>query len=123
MPEIAKDVERLHVFQRSGNWFLPRRNRAYPKPVKAAIEHVPGLQAYRRRFIFNYGESLTAMIRHPRTLGLIGRARVDGVHALAAARPPGRAPQGVARLHVRVQAGALLPATGCPRCCDPTSSW
>jgi cation diffusion facilitator CzcD-associated flavoprotein CzcO len=41
--------------------------------VKAAIRHVPGLQAYRRRFIYYYAESLTLMIRHPRTVGLIGR--------------------------------------------------
>ncbi len=75
VPEIAKTVGRLEVFQRSGNWFLPRRNRAYPKPVRWAFEHLPGLQAWRRRFVFDYGESLTAMIRHPRSLGLLGRAR------------------------------------------------
>ncbi len=75
VPEIAKTVGRLEVFQRSGNWFLPRRNRAYPKPVRWAFEHLPGLQAWRRQFVFDYGESLTAMIRHPRSLGLLGRAR------------------------------------------------
>ncbi|HYM55161.1 MAG TPA: 4-hydroxyacetophenone monooxygenase, partial [Solirubrobacteraceae bacterium] len=37
--------------------------------------HAPRLQALRRNFVFEYGESLTAMIRHPRTLGLIGAAR------------------------------------------------
>lgn len=75
VPEIAKRVGHLDVFQRSGNWFMPRRNRAYPGPIRWAIQHVPGLQEYRRRFIFNYGESLTAMIRHPRTWGRIGKAR------------------------------------------------
>jgi cation diffusion facilitator CzcD-associated flavoprotein CzcO len=75
VPEIAEQAARLSVFQRSGNWFLPRRNRRYPPLVKAAIEHVPGLQAFRRKFIFHYGESLTAAIRHPNTLGRIGAAR------------------------------------------------
>ena len=75
VPEIAPQVQRLTVFQRTGNWFLPRRNRPYPGALKAAVRRVPGLQAYRRRFIFNYGESLTLMIRHPRTAGLVGRAR------------------------------------------------
>jgi cation diffusion facilitator CzcD-associated flavoprotein CzcO len=75
VPEVAKEAGRLVVFQRTGNWFLPRRNRPYPPAIKAAFEHVPGLQAYRRRFVFEYGESLTAMIRHPRTAGLIGRLR------------------------------------------------
>jgi cation diffusion facilitator CzcD-associated flavoprotein CzcO len=75
VPEIAPQVERLFVFQRTGNWFLPRKNRPYPKLMRAAVEHIPGLQEYRRRFVYNYGEFLTMMIRHPRTLGQIGRAR------------------------------------------------
>jgi cation diffusion facilitator CzcD-associated flavoprotein CzcO len=75
VPEIAEQAARLTIFQRSGNWFLPRRNRHYPPLVKAAIERVPGLQALRRSFMFQYGESLTAAIRHPDTLGRIGAAR------------------------------------------------
>jgi len=75
VPEIAPEVARLTVFQRTGNWFLPRRNPPYPKAARTAFRMIPGLQALRRRFVFEYGESLTAMIRHPRTLGLIGRAR------------------------------------------------
>ena len=75
VPEIAEQAERLVVFQRTGNWFLPRKNRAYPRLLKAVFEHVPGVQRFRRGFTFNYGESLTLMIRHPRTLGQLGRAR------------------------------------------------
>jgi cation diffusion facilitator CzcD-associated flavoprotein CzcO len=75
VPEIAKQAGRLEIFQRSGNWFLPRRNRHYPPLVKAAIELVPGLQSFRRKFMFHYGESLTAAIRNPDTLGRIGAAR------------------------------------------------
>jgi cation diffusion facilitator CzcD-associated flavoprotein CzcO len=74
IPEISPEVRHLSVFQRTGNWFLPRRNRRYPAPVKAAIEFIPGLQAFRRRFIFEYGETLTSAIRHPRTIGLVGAA-------------------------------------------------
>jgi cation diffusion facilitator CzcD-associated flavoprotein CzcO len=75
IPEIAPKLERLSVFQRTGNWFMPRKNRSYPWPVKAAIKRVPGLQALRRRFIFEYTESLTLTIRHPRTVGRLARAR------------------------------------------------
>jgi cation diffusion facilitator CzcD-associated flavoprotein CzcO len=75
VPEIVDQVDQLVVFQRTANWFMPRKNRPYPAPVKALFEHVPGVQAYRRRFIYNYGESLTMMIRHPRTLGRIGHLR------------------------------------------------
>ncbi len=75
VPEIAPEVQRLTVFQRTGNWFLPRRNRPYPALAKRLFESVPGLQALRRRFVFEYTESLTLMIRHPRTIGRLGRAR------------------------------------------------
>jgi cation diffusion facilitator CzcD-associated flavoprotein CzcO len=78
VPEIAPAVERLTVFQRSGNWFLPRRNRRYNARVKAAIERVPGLQALRRRFVFEYTESLTLAIRHPRTVGRLAAVRSTG---------------------------------------------
>ena len=71
VPEIAKEVGRLVVFQRTGNWFMPRKNRRYPWPVRAAIRYVPGLQVYRRGFIFEYGESLTMAIRHPNTWGRV----------------------------------------------------
>jgi cation diffusion facilitator CzcD-associated flavoprotein CzcO len=75
VPEIAPLVRSLTVFQRTGNWFLPRRNRPYPRAWRTAVGALPGLQAWRRTFVFHYGELLTAMIRHPRTVGLLGRAR------------------------------------------------
>jgi cation diffusion facilitator CzcD-associated flavoprotein CzcO len=75
VPEIAGQVARLTVFQRTGNWFLPRRNRRYPRIARAVIEHVPGVQWFRRNFMYQYCEALTAAIRHPRTLGLLLGAR------------------------------------------------
>jgi cation diffusion facilitator CzcD-associated flavoprotein CzcO len=78
VPEIAPAVQRLSVFQRTGNWFLPRRNRRYNRAIRAAIERVPGLQALRRRFVFEYTESLTLAIRHPRTVGRLAAARSAG---------------------------------------------
>jgi cation diffusion facilitator CzcD-associated flavoprotein CzcO len=69
VPEIAERAQELTVFQRTGNWFLPRRNRRYPRLLKALIEHVPGIQAFRRWFMFEYCEALTLAIRHPRTFG------------------------------------------------------
>ena len=75
VPEVAQQAGRLYVFQRTGNWFLPRRNRAYPGVVRAVIRYVPGVQAFRRRFIYYYAETLTMMIRNPRTVGRVGRLR------------------------------------------------
>jgi cation diffusion facilitator CzcD-associated flavoprotein CzcO len=75
IPEIAREVRHLTVFQRTGNWFLPRKNRAYPAFIKAAVEHVPGVQAFRRQYMFQYCESLTLAIRHPNTVGRLLHAR------------------------------------------------
>ncbi|MHB8689792.1 MAG: flavin-containing monooxygenase [Solirubrobacteraceae bacterium] len=75
VPEIAKQAAQLTVFQRSGNWFLPRKNRPYPSALKAAIQHVPGLQASRRAFLFSYAESLTAAIRNPEKWGKVVAAK------------------------------------------------
>jgi len=75
VPEIAPAVRHLSVFQRTGNWFLPRKNRPYPAAFKAAVELLPGLQAWRRKFVFQYTESLTAAIRHPQTIGRLAGAR------------------------------------------------
>ena len=74
VPEIAPEVERLYVFQRTGNWFLPRRNRPYPSWLRSVLRRVPAVQAIRREWIYRYTEVLTLWIRHPRTIGLIGRA-------------------------------------------------
>jgi cation diffusion facilitator CzcD-associated flavoprotein CzcO len=75
VPEIARTAAHTTVFQRTGNWFLPRKNRPYPALAKAAFERIPRLQDFRRRFVFEYGESLTFLIRHPATAGRIGAAR------------------------------------------------
>jgi cation diffusion facilitator CzcD-associated flavoprotein CzcO len=75
IPEIAPVVERLTIFQRSGNWFMPRKNRSYPALLRAAIRSLPGVQELRRKFVFQYTESLTLAIRHPQTIGRAAGAR------------------------------------------------
>ncbi len=75
VPEIAKRVQKLYVFQRTGNWFFPRKNHAYPSWLKWIFMHTPGIEALRRTGLYQYAESLTMMIRHPRTLGKVGWLR------------------------------------------------
>ena len=72
VPEIVGQVGRLTVFQRTGNWFMSRKSEPYSALFKGIVRHVPGVQALRRRYIFHYGELLTLMIRHPRTVGRVG---------------------------------------------------
>jgi cation diffusion facilitator CzcD-associated flavoprotein CzcO len=69
VPVVAREAASLTLYQRTGNWMLPRGSRVYPPWLRRVIAHVPGVQWARRRWIFNYCESLTMAIRHPRTLG------------------------------------------------------
>ncbi|MGI8714542.1 MAG: flavin-containing monooxygenase [Solirubrobacteraceae bacterium] len=69
VPQISAGVAQLSVFQRTGNWIMPRKNHVYPPALRTLIDHVPGLQWLRRRFVFHYTEALTLAIRHPRTVG------------------------------------------------------
>jgi cation diffusion facilitator CzcD-associated flavoprotein CzcO len=71
VPEIAAEVAALTVFQRTGNWFMPRLNRPYPAFWRRVIAGVPGVRPLLRRFYFNYCELLTVAIRHPRTVGRV----------------------------------------------------
>ena len=88
---------------------------------RSLFEHVPGLQALRRRYIFKYTESVTLLIRHPRTLGRLGRLCVDALHA-PPDQGPGPAAAHVARLHVRLQADPLHARTSCRRSSSRTPS-
>ena len=42
VPEIAPRVGRLSVFQRTGNWFLPRKNMLYPELDEDRLRTCPG---------------------------------------------------------------------------------
>jgi cation diffusion facilitator CzcD-associated flavoprotein CzcO len=43
VPEVAKQVDKLHVFQRSPNWMFPRFDRAYSEAEKRRFQHHPWL--------------------------------------------------------------------------------
>ncbi len=52
VPEIAPDVARLHVFQRTPNWVLPKENVAYSEDQMAAFRAQPDLMEASRQQIF-----------------------------------------------------------------------
>ena len=56
LPPVAEQAARTTVFQRTGNWFLPRRNRPYPRAYRALIERVPPSSAPGGTFLFWYLE-------------------------------------------------------------------
>ncbi len=48
VPEIAKQVEHLDLYQRTPPWVMPRRDRDYTKIERFGFRHLPGFQkAYR----------------------------------------------------------------------------
>ncbi|WP_221268115.1 NAD(P)/FAD-dependent oxidoreductase [Streptomyces sp. TLI_185] len=78
VPEIAPLVAHLTVFQRTGNWFLPRRDRPMPALLNRAMRRPWARRAWRR--LLHHGiELLTLCIRHPRTVGRIG-ALISAAH-------------------------------------------
>ena len=64
--------EQLTVFQRTGNWFMPRRNRPTRRSLSCAVRaraRAAGAAPALHRSSY-YSSRVTMMIRHPRTLGL-----------------------------------------------------
>ena len=52
VPEIAPDVERLHVFQRTANWVLPKDDVPFTPEQMEAFRSHPELMAERRQEIY-----------------------------------------------------------------------
>jgi cation diffusion facilitator CzcD-associated flavoprotein CzcO len=52
VPEIAPQVARLHVFQRTANWIFPRLDAAYSERAKWLFAHVPLLERLYRWWIY-----------------------------------------------------------------------
>jgi cation diffusion facilitator CzcD-associated flavoprotein CzcO len=51
-PEIAGQVARLDVYQRTAPWIMPRRDRTFPRLEHSAYRHIPGLQRLARTIIY-----------------------------------------------------------------------
>lgn len=73
VPIIAPTVKQLSVFQRTGNWFLPRGTSLYPEFLSALLRKVPVAKSVWRSILFWYMEFLTALVRNPKTIGWIGK--------------------------------------------------
>jgi cation diffusion facilitator CzcD-associated flavoprotein CzcO len=57
VPQIARETERLFVFQRTPNWIVPRRDRAYSARTKRLFHTVPGFARLYRALIYAILES------------------------------------------------------------------
>ena len=73
VPEIQPRVERLHLFQRTPPWVMPRANPAIPEEWKQRFAEYPKLQLALRTAVFSLFESFHAMFTHPRLSKLTER--------------------------------------------------
>lgn len=75
IPEIARDVDRLTIFQRSANWMIPRRDRRYRPRETWVFTHVPGAARAYRWFLWCLAELMLypVMRRRPTLSSLYER--------------------------------------------------
>ncbi|MGW0808091.1 flavin-containing monooxygenase [Nonomuraea sp. NPDC002799] len=57
IPRVAERAERLHVFQRTPNWVIPKPDAAFGSLTRLAFHFVPGLQRAYREWIYRYAEA------------------------------------------------------------------
>jgi cation diffusion facilitator CzcD-associated flavoprotein CzcO len=60
VPAIAEQAADLLVYQRTPAYMMPRRNRPYPRWMRAVIRHLPGVQSARRYGMWLFMESWIA---------------------------------------------------------------
>ncbi|HEX8742755.1 MAG TPA: NAD(P)/FAD-dependent oxidoreductase [Thermoleophilaceae bacterium] len=81
VPEIQPRVERLHVFQRTAQWVLPRLDHGVSGIQKALLERAPAANALVRDALYWLVESRVIGFRHPRLMKLfmepIGRWHLE----------------------------------------------
>ncbi len=73
VPEIAPLVERLHVFQRTPPWILPRRDRRLGPREHALYRRLPVAQRLARAAIYCAREAVVPSFRHPPLMALHAR--------------------------------------------------
>ncbi|MFB6846410.1 flavin-containing monooxygenase [Streptomyces sp. NPDC056373] len=65
VPAIAPDVARLHLFQRTAQWVLPKPDHHIPKAERWAMRHLPGLRAAVAGLEYRAMETLGRGFRRP----------------------------------------------------------
>ncbi|SPF00691.1 flavin-containing monooxygenase [Streptomyces sp. MA5143a] len=65
VPAIAPDVARLHLFQRTAQWVLPKLDHHIPKAERWAMRHLPGARAAVAGLEYRAMETLGRGFRRP----------------------------------------------------------
>ena len=86
VPAIAPDVARLHLFQRTAQWVLPKLDHHIPKAERWAMRRVPGARAAVAALQYRTMETLGRGFRRPRLMR--GVQAVARAHLRATVRDP-----------------------------------
>jgi len=86
VPEIQPLVQRLHVFQRSAPWVVPRRDRPRSAAARRLHRRLPATQRLARASVYWSHELLVPCFRHPRLMAV--NARLARRHLEAAVADP-----------------------------------
>jgi cation diffusion facilitator CzcD-associated flavoprotein CzcO len=81
IPEIQPLAGRLHVFQRTPPWILPRRQRELGAREQRLFRRVPAAQRAVRGAIYLAREALVPAFRHPRAMGMVQRVALRHLRA------------------------------------------
>ncbi|SDZ28158.1 Predicted flavoprotein CzcO associated with the cation diffusion facilitator CzcD [Micromonospora pattaloongensis] len=73
VPRIAPAVERLHLFQRTPPWVMPRADRAVTGIEKRLFRHVPGAQRLARAGVYWGREAMAVGFLHPAVMRVAQR--------------------------------------------------
>jgi cyclohexanone monooxygenase len=68
VPEIQPRLERLHLFQRTAPWVLPKLDRSISKPEKTLFRSLPAAQRAWRALLYGAFELVQVLQRHPRLM-------------------------------------------------------
>ncbi|MEV1288564.1 NAD(P)/FAD-dependent oxidoreductase [Micromonospora sp. NPDC049679] len=73
VPRIAPTVERLHLFQRTPAWVMPRADRAITRVERSLFRHVPAVQRLARAGVYWGREAMAVGFLHPAVMRLSQR--------------------------------------------------
>src|SRR3954452_3070134 len=72
VPKIAREVEQLHVFQRTPPWVMPHSSRPITRTERRLFRLFPALQRLRRGWIYTAREFLVlGFVKRPRAMKLL----------------------------------------------------